>query len=60
MQYTLQAIDLANRMKLWQTVPEVRSNTMRKARVFTAWGYVTRLQLACHCADNFLGYGCGP
>jgi hypothetical protein len=60
MQYTLQAIDLANRMKLWQTVPEVRSNTMSKAREFTAWGYVTRLQLACQCADNFLGYGCGP
>jgi hypothetical protein len=40
LQYTTQAIDLAHGMKLFQESPDIKSNSMRRAREFTGWGYV--------------------
>lgn len=36
----MEAIDLARDMDLFQEVPGIKSNNMRKAREYTGWGYV--------------------
>ncbi|KAF2633948.1 hypothetical protein BU25DRAFT_417073 [Macroventuria anomochaeta] len=47
----MEAIDLANEMKLWQKVPEIKNDNMRKAREFPAWGYVLCHPLSRQHAD---------